>query len=159
MIHQFLLSWGWCSPYRLEVTPARWWPCIRTAKGHCSALTSMRVTLCLSRWWQQVDSRDLHLKLRKEKEGSTPEAEPRDLLSLRLLICWAPAPTPVNLIPDPIPASNTIGFRDSEFLPLTYWLFYQGSCSPWCGAFSVLAISARRFSILSQRKPSPCPHK
>lgn len=59
------------------------------------------------------------MKLRKEKEGSTAEAEPRDLLSLRLLICWAPAPTPVNLIPDPIPASNTIGFRDSEFLPLT----------------------------------------
>lgn len=59
------------------------------------------------------------MKLRKEKEGSTTEAEPRDLLSLRLLICWASAPTPVNLIPDPIPASNTIGFRDSEFLPLT----------------------------------------
>lgn len=58
------------------------------------------------------------MKLRKEKEGSTPEAEPQDLLSFHLLICWTPALIPVSLIPDSIPASNTIGFHDSEFLPL-----------------------------------------
>lgn len=109
----------WCHVQELlRVTPL-FWPVIR-------------VTLCICRLWHQVKRTDLHTQLRKGYKEPPQEAEPWDLLSFHLPICWTLVLIPINLIPDSIPASNTTGFSDSEFLPC---LFYQGSYSPMVWGF------------------------
>ena len=155
---QFLLSWALVLSLHAGDNPSQRTTVYKNCPGSLLYLTSMSHSVC-----KQVLAPSRQHGLTPETSERKRRKHPRS---------WASGPplvSPSDLL-DSYSYSCQLEPRfhtcfQHYWIPWVWilsfenWLFYQGSCSPWCGAFSVLAISARRFSILSKRKPCPCPHK
>ena len=114
---QFLLSWALVLSLHAGDNPSQRTTVYKNCPGSLLYLTSMSHSV-----YKQVmaPSRQhgLTTETSERKRRKHPRSEPQDLLSFHLPICWTPIPIPVSLSPDSTPASNTIGFRESEFFPL-----------------------------------------